>query len=523
MKVPEPGRASGQALALFAITFAALLLTAGLVIDGSYAWVQSRGAQNGADMAALAGARIVHMGRTGAFDDGDVAAAIVDLAAANETDVITGWGTDDGPMYTSWNGEPMAGAHVGSGCTTQLCAIASSASIPTGARGVVVGASRAWTPFFLGLIGITDWTARADAVARASITSGGGGPCAICLLELGTAGAAAAKLTANGSILINTVAADAAWSDITADGGSIEVDGIAGDAATIDLTAYDGSIRISGSLIGLVGSTFQAASGSIEIGGDLLLAGSSHASASSISVDDSITLLLGSTVTPTPTDDGPVSVTITDPFASLAQPTHPDPLAIPKIDNCIDSCSMTIVPAAGRIHTVNVIDDSTVTLYPGLYGLVDLTLGSTAYLHPGTYYFAGLTGGAVADLTSRFEALGPVTLAFLDQTHLAIASGSGLRIGAPDAEQPPTSTYPWPGIAVLAARDNINTFTLANDATYPLDGSIYGPDLVLTTAAFSDVHVAGHVVVGTYLSAADASLTVTLSDPPATGTVQLVR
>ncbi len=37
--------------------------------------------------------------------------------------------------------------------------------IPAGAQGVVVNASTSWTPFFLGIIGVANWSARANAVA----------------------------------------------------------------------------------------------------------------------------------------------------------------------------------------------------------------------------------------------------------------------------------------------------------------------------------------------------------------------
>jgi hypothetical protein len=80
-------------------------------------------------------------------------------------------------------------------------------------------------------------------------------------------------------------------------------------------------------------------------------------------VAGSSTLLLGSTTSPSVTAGGPVDVDMEDPLASLTQPTNPNPSAVPKVDFGLLDCTRTIIPAAGRIDTVNVVGGSTVTLH----------------------------------------------------------------------------------------------------------------------------------------------------------------
>jgi len=141
------------------LAFIALVLVVGLVIDGSFAWVKRREAQNAADFAAMAGTRIVLLnaqGTTG-LTDGTVATAIVTTAQANGA-TVPGLGTSAGPYYTDQNGDELS---------TFVGLTTSSAAIPAAAAGVLVpGATISWHPLVLGIIGVSSWSAGASATAR---------------------------------------------------------------------------------------------------------------------------------------------------------------------------------------------------------------------------------------------------------------------------------------------------------------------------------------------------------------------
>ena len=121
----------------------------------------------------------------------------------------------------------------------------STSAIPANARGVKVGASTTWQPFLAGVIGVTNWTAGAGATARFAPT-GGGAPCAICILQGGTTGTSAVQITArNGSLLVNGNVGGTSAATIVAD-GSIEVNGNLGGSSAVQVTSNNGSILVSG-------------------------------------------------------------------------------------------------------------------------------------------------------------------------------------------------------------------------------------------------------------------------------------
>jgi hypothetical protein len=159
----------GQALTLFALALVALLLAAGLVVDVGYAFAQQRTAQNAADFAAMAGARVLgeyYTGQpSGAGTDANVRAAVAAALQANNA----GLGSAG---YVDASGKALG--NVGSG-------------IPSGALGVVVHANASWHPFFLGVMGVTSWTASAAATAvTQGATSAGVMPVGISSATLDT-------------------------------------------------------------------------------------------------------------------------------------------------------------------------------------------------------------------------------------------------------------------------------------------------------------------------------------------------
>lgn len=160
----QPRRARGQMIVLFALVLTVVVLGVGLVVDGGNALVQRRGAQNASDFAALAGARVIAEwidGDTTNGTDANVTAAIVNAVALNGGNPIT-FGAPDGPRYVAEDGA--------------LLGYVSTGAIPTAAVGVKVSSQRIWRPYFLGSIGITSWTATADATAKGGYSQAGPPP-----------------------------------------------------------------------------------------------------------------------------------------------------------------------------------------------------------------------------------------------------------------------------------------------------------------------------------------------------------
>jgi hypothetical protein len=157
-------RPRGQIVALFALASAAIIVTVGLAMDGGFALAQRRGSQNASDFAALAGARVIAQwvgGDTVNGTDANVVAAITNSIQANGGTPLT-FGAPDGPVYVTTDG--TANGFVGS---------VSGGAIPANTAGVSVGSSRSWSPFFLGLIGVHNWTASTVATARGGFSLAG--------------------------------------------------------------------------------------------------------------------------------------------------------------------------------------------------------------------------------------------------------------------------------------------------------------------------------------------------------------
>jgi Putative Flp pilus-assembly TadE/G-like len=149
----------GQILVLFTMSVVVLLLGAGLVVDGGFAFNQRRISQNAADFAAMAGTRIIGEWRTGvpagAGTAANVQAAITATLNANQADLETA-------KYIDTSGNSLGN-------------VVGATSIPSNAWGVVVGAKATWRPFFLGIVGMDHWTASSTATAFTPGASVGGG------------------------------------------------------------------------------------------------------------------------------------------------------------------------------------------------------------------------------------------------------------------------------------------------------------------------------------------------------------
>ncbi|MFL5678603.1 MAG: pilus assembly protein TadG-related protein [Chloroflexota bacterium] len=160
----HPQGARGQFLVLFALASTAMILFAGLTIDGGYAFAQRRGSQNASDFAALSGARVIAEwvgGDTANGTDGNVQAAITNSIAENGAAPLT-FGSPDGPIYIKSDGTP-------NGFVGHIPAN----KIPFGTVGVSLSSSRSWKPFFLGVIGINNWSATSTATAKGGYSQAG--------------------------------------------------------------------------------------------------------------------------------------------------------------------------------------------------------------------------------------------------------------------------------------------------------------------------------------------------------------
>jgi Flp pilus assembly protein TadG len=157
--VRAPG-ARGQAIVVMALAISVIVGTVGMAVDGGYALVQRRSAQNTADFAAMAGARIVAIWIADNTTDGtdtNVRAAIDAAISANGGTAMS-YGTLTSPVYVSSTGSVLG--YVGSG------------SIPSFSVGIRVTTTRTWAPYFLRAVGITSWAASAGATARGGFYDG---------------------------------------------------------------------------------------------------------------------------------------------------------------------------------------------------------------------------------------------------------------------------------------------------------------------------------------------------------------
>ena len=150
--------ARGQVLAIMAIGFTAMLLMAGLVIDGGNAWAQQRGNQNASDSASLAGSAVIlrNMAAGGGQTNGDVLAAVQAAFAANNT------------TYGS--------AHYVDFARNDLGQIPNDGgAIPLGAGapvGVIATGSRTFDTYFAKLAGIGTLSSNATATSIAGTADG---------------------------------------------------------------------------------------------------------------------------------------------------------------------------------------------------------------------------------------------------------------------------------------------------------------------------------------------------------------
>jgi len=169
--VPRPERGQrGQIIVIAAMAMIALIGGVSLVLEGGNAYAHQRIAQNAADSVANAGATVIAQRLGGGTQvDADVLTATDAMAAANGLDAYTAF-------YTNVHGQLLDASGI---VTTDLSLAArvgtadGSSFIPVGTQGVRVGGSQSFGTTFARVLGINQFTASADATARAGALTGG--------------------------------------------------------------------------------------------------------------------------------------------------------------------------------------------------------------------------------------------------------------------------------------------------------------------------------------------------------------
>ena len=158
--MPRESRSAerGQILVIVAGGMIALLLLVGLVLDGGIALLNQRDGQNTADVASLAGTRLI----ADHYVDPAISHTQADIHAAIEDSVQDNGCTATGTPC-SWTATFVNLALADVGAVTN-----SAAPIPPGAVGVRVNVHREPGTFLASLAGISHWNVDTQAIAIAN-------------------------------------------------------------------------------------------------------------------------------------------------------------------------------------------------------------------------------------------------------------------------------------------------------------------------------------------------------------------
>ena len=146
----------GQILVIVAGGLVALLAILALALEGGTLLLNRRDAQNSADLASVAGARIVAL----SYTDTSVARQQDDVfaALASSADLNNCGSTASAPCV--WDAQ-----FVGAGMANLGAVTNTSAAIPTGSLGVRVGVTRSPSAMIGRVIGFQSWTVSTEATA----------------------------------------------------------------------------------------------------------------------------------------------------------------------------------------------------------------------------------------------------------------------------------------------------------------------------------------------------------------------
>lgn len=155
----RPNRMRGQVVVIFGLALLVILLMVGLVVDGGTAFLERRGGQNDADLAALSGTKVVadaYVKSTGATR-GSVYAAIADSMNDNRC-------SSGGTTPCAWTARFVGVSQVDLGAVKAGDGASIAGSSPA-ILGVRVDVTRRPRTYFLGLIGQGSWRVDTSATA----------------------------------------------------------------------------------------------------------------------------------------------------------------------------------------------------------------------------------------------------------------------------------------------------------------------------------------------------------------------
>ena len=161
----------GQIIVIAALAMVALIGGVSLILEGGNAYAHQRVAQNAADAVANAGATVLarRLGGDTSQSDASVLAATNAMAAANQLDSYTGY-------YTNVTGALLDAAGLVTtniGTASQVGPADGVTTIPPGTQGIRIGGSQAFGTTFARAIGISQFTASAEAAAVTGALTGG--------------------------------------------------------------------------------------------------------------------------------------------------------------------------------------------------------------------------------------------------------------------------------------------------------------------------------------------------------------
>jgi Flp pilus assembly protein TadG len=146
------GEERGQVLVMGALMMTVLVGFLALVLDVGNAYAQRRFTQNAADAASIAGAQYMAVNRAAPSDPGTRGAVDALLPLNGGATLAAASGPGDGAWYVQPDGSPVSPVN-GTG------------AVPSLARGVRVNATKTFSTYVAGILGIDTMTVKASATA----------------------------------------------------------------------------------------------------------------------------------------------------------------------------------------------------------------------------------------------------------------------------------------------------------------------------------------------------------------------
>jgi hypothetical protein len=202
----------GQSIVLFALALLVILGMASIALDGGFGQVQQRRAQNGADFASVAGARMLSglCQQGNAPSNASVEAVMQDVIDKNAPGVGANWTG----IYLDSSGNPIY-TNPPTNTIPYTVQDSSPGFPPNTACGVKVALNPNWAPFLAHVIGSNSLTTTANAKSVYKPNSGNGGIGIVALDEVSpheVLGGGHGSFNVNGTIFANSTVPYDPWS-----------------------------------------------------------------------------------------------------------------------------------------------------------------------------------------------------------------------------------------------------------------------------------------------------------------------